>query len=252
MYPSHVPMHKVNWGAKQNFEIVANYKVLQDCFTKLHIDKHIEVTRLIGGRYMDNLEFMQWFKRFFEMSVTDLGEYDPKAQRAKGKGAASLKPGASKAGGTKTGAARVATKIVQKENKEPVAPKTAPAATTRNKSPQVPAKQESSSSSSLENDRIATELKSSNQILTQNVEHLKGEIAGLEKERDFYFDKLRDVEILLQELEDSGQGNETIASIFKILYATADGFEAVEEDVMHHSHVTKEAAVEVPVEEETY
>ena len=237
-------MHKVNWSAKQNFEIVANYKVLQDCFTKLHIDKHIEVTRLIGGRYMDNLEFMQWFKRFFEMSVTDLGDYDPKAQRSKGKGTASLKPSATKSA-PKTGASRVSTKIVQKENKEP-APKTAPAATMRNKSPQIPAKTESVSS--LENDRLVAELKASNQQLTQNVENLKGEVAGLEKERDFYFEKLRDVEILLQELEDSGQGNETISSIFKILYATADGFEAVEEDVMHHSHVAKDVAIE----EETY
>jgi RP/EB family microtubule-associated protein len=245
MYPGQVPMHKVNWGAKQNFEIVANYKVLQDCFTKLHIDKHIEVARLMGGRYMDNLEFMQWFKRFFEMSVTDLGDYDAKAQRSKGKGAASLKPSVNKT--TKTAATRVATKIVQKENKEP-APKTAPAATMRNKSPQIPAKTESVSS--LENDRLVAELKASNQQLTQNVENLKGEIAGLEKERDFYFEKLRDVEILLQELEDSGQGNETISSIFKILYATADGFEAVEEDVMHHSHVAKNT--DVAIEEETY
>ena len=238
-------MHKVNWNAKQNFEIVANYKVLQDCFTKLHIDKHIEVTRLIGGRYMDNLEFMQWFKRFFEMSVTDLSDYDPKAQRSKGKGAASLKPAATKAG-TKSAATRVATKIVQKENKEP-APKTAPAATMRTKSsPQIPPKAESSA----ENDKIVTELKASNLVLTQSVEHLKGEIAGLEKERDFYFEKLRDVEILLQELEDSGQGNETITSIFKILYATAEGFEAVEEDVMHHSHVAKDT--DVAIEEETY
>jgi len=251
MYPGQVPMHKVNWGAKQNFEIVTNYKVLQDCFTKLHIDKHIEVPRLMGGRYMDNLEFMQWFKRFFEMSVTDLGDYDAKAQRSKGKGAASLKPSGNKT--TKTAATRVATKIVQKENKEP-APKTAPAATMRNKSsPQVPSKV-AESVSSLENEKIIADLKSSNQILTQEVDHLKTEMAGLEKERDFYFDKLRDVEILLQELEDNGQGNETITSIFKILYATAEGFEAVEEDVMHHQHNNaKDATVEAAVvEEETY
>jgi hypothetical protein len=56
---------------------------------------------------MDNLEFMQWFKRFYELSVSDkgnilciceniiffnhryfpdLGEYDCVGQRSKGKG----------------------------------------------------------------------------------------------------------------------------------------------------------------------
>jgi hypothetical protein len=29
---------------------------------------------------------MQWFKRFFEMNVQNLGDYDPNAQRLKGKG----------------------------------------------------------------------------------------------------------------------------------------------------------------------
>ena len=47
----------------------------------------------------------------------------------------------------------------------------------------------------------------------------------LEKERDFYFEKLRDIEIVLQDLEDRGEGTSVSASLFKILYATADGFE---------------------------
>ena len=73
MHPGEVPMHKVNWAAKQSFEFVANYKILQTCFNKLHIDKFVDVDRLISGKYMDNLEFMQWFKRFFELSVQDKG-----------------------------------------------------------------------------------------------------------------------------------------------------------------------------------
>ena len=86
MHPGQVPMHKVNWSAKQNFELVANYKILQTAFSKLHIDKFVDVDRLISGRYMDNLEFMQWFKRFYEMNVADKGDYDCIGQRSKGKG----------------------------------------------------------------------------------------------------------------------------------------------------------------------
>ena len=56
---------------------------------------------------------------------------------------------------------------------------------------------------------------------------------GLEKERDFYFDKLRDIEILLQDIEDQGTGSgDHIASIFKILYATAEGFEPIDESAL--------------------
>ena len=59
---------------------------------------------------------------------------------------------------------------------------------------------------------------------------LKSELEGIEKERDFYFEKLREIETMLQDVEDKGEGNELTAAIFKVLYATADGFEAVQTD----------------------
>ena len=55
MYPGSVPMQKVDWAAKKDFEWVHNYKILQTAFTKLKIDRHIDVDRLIQGKYMDNL-----------------------------------------------------------------------------------------------------------------------------------------------------------------------------------------------------
>ena len=39
MHPNVVPMNKVNWAANKDFEYVANYKVLQSSFSKMHIDK---------------------------------------------------------------------------------------------------------------------------------------------------------------------------------------------------------------------
>ena len=51
------------------------------------------------------------------------------------------------------------------------------------------------------------------------------EIEGLEKERDFYFGKLRDIEVLAQELESADiAGPEFSQKILGVLYATEDGF----------------------------
>ena len=59
---------------------------------------------------------------------------------------------------------------------------------------------------------------------------MKEAIAGLEKERDFYFSKLRDIELLLQtaieqdpEIEKEEGG--LVQNIQAILYSTEDGFE---------------------------
>lgn len=47
---------------------------------------------------------------------------------------------------------------------------------------------------------------------------MKLTVDGLEKERDFYFGKLRDIEVLCQEHE--SEENPVIHKILEILYAT--------------------------------
>lgn len=73
-------------------------------------------------------------------------------------------------------------------------------------------------------------------VNNQQVEELNSQLAemrltvqGLEKERDFYFGKLRDIEMLCQEEEESGPA--PVQKMLDILYATEEGFAAPDEEV---------------------
>ncbi len=74
------------------------------------------------------------------------------------------------------------------------------------------------------------QLKASAEEQSRLYSELQMDLEGVEKERNFYFDKLREVEIMLQDIEDAGNGTPLSADVLKILYATAEGFEAVAED----------------------
>ena len=64
--------------------------------------------------------------------------------------------------------------------------------------------------------------------LTTQLLDMKLTVEGLEKERDFYFGKLRDVEVMCQENEASG--GELVRKVLDILYQTEDGFAVPDEE----------------------
>lgn len=86
------------------------------------------------------------------------------------------------------------------------------------------------SSAAKSNDGSATVITDLNGQITE----LKVTVDGLEKERDFYFGKLREIEILVQEqLELTDQDNDDtncIRDIQAILYRTEEGFEVPPEN----------------------
>lgn len=249
MYPGKIPMSKVNWSAKHDHDYIKNYKVLQTCFTKLKIDKHIEVDRLVRAKYQDNLEFMQWFKRFYELNANDGSAYDPLEQRAKGKGgeqlnkASGVKPDAKallaaasgthkrkQARGGKPAAGSMDGKLAAAANRRPTVDDSAGEQKENQRQPvNKTHNREATKRAPARRANPATSGKVK-ELETMNAE-LRLTVDGLERERDFYFGKLRDIEILLQSDSDNQEGekeapqSEMVQRIFKILYATEDDFE---------------------------
>ncbi|KAJ1294965.1 hypothetical protein BS78_01G187100 [Paspalum vaginatum] len=200
-HPGAVPMHKVNFDAKTEYDMIQNYKVLQDVFNKLKITKHIEVNKLIKGRPLDNLEFMQWMKRYCD-SVNGgfMSSYNASERRESSKGGKetnrrtsvpSHTPAKSASAGHKAQASSHGTKRASGQ-----------AANV----PQRSAKQPSPANSS-------------GPAYDEQITELKLLVDSLEKERDFYFSKLRDIEILCQSPEVE---HVPVHAIQNILYTSED------------------------------
>merc|ERR1712198_11754 len=81
LFPGCIPLKKVKFSTKLEHEYVQNFKVLQASFKKMSVDKIVPVDKLIKGRFQDNFEFIQWFKKFFDANC-DGAPYDAVAARA--------------------------------------------------------------------------------------------------------------------------------------------------------------------------
>ena len=51
IYPGTFSIAKIKWGAKNDYEYVENYKVLQNAFDKNGVKRHIDVSNKIKKRY---------------------------------------------------------------------------------------------------------------------------------------------------------------------------------------------------------
>lgn len=253
-------------GPKSDFEFVSNYKLLQVAFKKNHVQRHVEVEKLIRAKYQDNLEFCQWLKAFVERSGADRSDsYDPVAVRAKGKGGKAYNErmsggAARKAGGsrhvTTASAGRPVTTTKPRVPTRPTPAKTSttssrPVTTTittsaRSTNTKEPLKQSSgnkigvasTSTNKAEADAALMkrndELEAKNSELESTIRKLEENGIEMEREKDFYFEKLRHVELLLQIKQGSNfEGcdlQNVVDSIFKVLYATAEDNIQIDEE----------------------
>jgi len=216
LFENCIPLKKVKFQAKLEHEYIQNWKHLQTGFKKVGVDKTIPVDKLIKGKFQDNFEFCQWFKKFFDANYSGSDDYDPLAMR----GNIQPMPTTGPAGGQKR--APGATGMARAPPRAPV-----PAATRKAPS----AKPASNVRAAPSGAAAAAKAKSDANVeaLTTELSDLKLNIDGLEKERDFYFGKLRDIEVVVQDQDAVQNVAELADKVLQILYATEDGFAAPDE-----------------------
>ncbi|EDQ88188.1 uncharacterized protein MONBRDRAFT_32858 [Monosiga brevicollis MX1] len=231
--PGVVPIKRVKFDAKHEHEFIENFKHLQQAFLSTKCDKVIPVDRLIKGRFQDNFEFGQWFKKFFDANF-DGRDYDAAARRAGKKVMAHTNPTNSKV----AGASATPSTTTSPSKRKPAAASAgaasasasgSAAARSRVSGPSTTAAAARDTGSSAANSQAVKEKQLQVDQLSTEVEELRLTVEGLEKERDFYFGKLRDIEIICQEVPEDQRGS-TIERVFEVLYALEEGFEAPVED----------------------
>ncbi|KAM5135679.1 microtubule-associated protein RP/EB family member 1 isoform 1-T3 [Mantella aurantiaca] len=225
LFPGSVTLKKVKFGAKLEHEYIQNFKVLQAGFKKMGVDKIIPVDKLVKGKFQDNFEFVQWFKKFFDANY-DGKDYDPVATR---QGQDSMpapvlptpvlnKP-KKPIGSTNSddyGESKLPKAAAEEGRKmAKIAPLRAVPA-QRTPATNKPAQGIGRKPAALGNGEEESA------ELVQQVNVLKITVEDLEKERDFYFGKLRNIELICQENE--GESDPVLQRIIEILYATDEGF----------------------------
>ncbi|CDJ46547.1 microtubule-associated protein RP/EB family member 3, putative [Eimeria brunetti] len=230
---SRVPMVKVRWGAKHEYEFVANYKLLQAAFDAHDVHKHVEVPKLVKAKYQDNLEFLQWLKAFCDrqapLYATDI-PYDPVERRKLGIGpfpawapvgvdAGAKKPSAAYAASTAAarpaaGASSVSRCRLQKQPQQQQQQQQGGGGAEACSGPLGKRLQQQQGGGPPQ--QRSREEAAAAAAAAAAVEALQGELQQAVLERDFYYAKLRQIEILCGV---KGQTSLSVEAIQAILYA---------------------------------
>ncbi|KAF2637297.1 EB1-domain-containing protein [Massarina eburnea CBS 473.64] len=187
-------MSRVKFNANSEYQYLQNFKILQNTFAKHAVDKPINVEQLVKCKMQDNLEFLQFCKRYWDQYFPG-HDYDPLGRR-KGQGGIS--------GGPRAPAGAASARRPAASN----------SAAPRTRTPL--------GGGGAGGGAASAALREENNVLKETV-------AGLERERDFYFSKLRDIELLIQQAMEADPELEKDEGLLKqiqaILYSTEEGFE---------------------------
>lgn len=168
--------------------------------------------RLIKLKFQDNLEFLQWMKKYWDAHYDgDNVPVAPFVISAPVKTTNNLSRTSSinnkrSIGSTALPSNNSQAQLLNTQNHQ--------------SNPQAPIASATSATNALQ---LAA--------LTKTITELKLSVDEMEKERDFYFNKLRDIEILTQKISDPVITSSIFfKQITEILYTTEEGFEIPQEN----------------------
>jgi len=213
IYPGTVPMSKVKMQARTEVDSIHNFKILQTSFSKKKIDRFIDVDKLSKRSFQTNMEFVQFMKCYWDMHAPNANgpndgafanenaQAQSPANEAPAKARAKHEPAASEQEQPKAGAQRKSTNSSAKP---------------------------SASGAQRESGAAAGGSAAAQRQLTLEVTELKMSVENLERERDFYYSKLREVEVLCQNHEE--QQVPFLQQVLDILYKTDEADEFIAPD----------------------
>lgn len=210
LFPNSVILKKVKFRTQLEHEYIQNFKLVQGAFKKVGCDKEIPIDRLVKARFQDNFEFLQWFKKFFDSNY-DGHSYN--ALEARGNiplGSGNPSPGSHLSSSS------------QSFGNAPVRAVSKPALRAAPVVRQSPKTNNVTSSNATGG--LRQPVRSNGTMNGTKVQELETKLSqmtlsaeSLERERDFYYNKLRDIEIICQTVEGEDKP-EIIQKINDILY----------------------------------
>ncbi|KAI8811454.1 calponin homology domain-containing protein [Cladochytrium replicatum] len=243
-----VPLTRVKFNAKHEYEYINNFKILQSTFDKHKIDNFIPVERLVKCKFQDNLEFLQWMKKYWDQYYPG-GQYDALARRKGEAGSAPPVGGIPKASIPKAAPApKAAPTQLRKAPSNSSIGSGVPKPSAAGRTPVIGAAAAAAGGATgmislaqheREKGALEADYQKVVQEMTQQTMELKVTVEQVEKEREFYFNKLREIEIFVQQnLEASGVNGhvlepgveDILKEIQGIMYKTEDGFEVPENE----------------------
>ena len=198
--PKSIQIFKLNLNPKGENDNLRNLKLIEDCLHKLKFYHKMEPAKLSKGRFSDNVEFLQWLHQYANKTKPNLSsEYNGFDRRLA---------------------------IYKRQHRIPEDESNFPLNILPHLIPNRPMNLEKfNTKSDLNGQRLAQlrdlvaslEQELTNQVM--NYRLLQEDISQVEEERNFYFNKLRQIELLMQNEE-----AETASTIMEIISQTPEEF----------------------------